>query len=172
MPEFERIKRNIGKMIAQNAPESDIDEYISSEAVTAEQLRAAPKVGERPIEQAPSDPRLRGFALGGEVAPDPFKVPEIAKQAILPTLGGLAGAPLGIGGIAGGSLIGEAGSQALGISPRSNLQLALAGILPMVPSVIKRGGAAIAPFITARRAAQTLNILGPKEAERVISRLA
>jgi len=172
MPEFERIKRNIGKMIAQNAPESDIDEYISSEDVTAEQLRAAPKVGERPIEQAPSDPRLRGFALGGEFAPAPFKVPEIAKQAILPTLGGIAGIPLGLGGIAGGSFIGEAVSQGLGISPRSNLQLALAGGLPMVPSVIKRGGSVIKPFMTSKMAARTLNMLGPKEAERVISKLA
>src|SRR3972149_3301535 len=148
MPEFERIKRNIGKMISQNAPESDIDEYISSEDVTAEQLRAAPKVGQRLIEQPSSDPRLRGFALGGEFAPPPFKVPEIAKQAILPTLGGLAGIPLGIGGIAGGSFIGEAASQGLGISPRSNLQLALAGGLPMVPSVIKRSGAGARKFLT------------------------
>src|SRR3990172_9456545 len=98
MPDYERIKRNIGKMITQNAPESDIDEYISSEGITAEQLRAAPKVGERPIQQPPSDPRLRGFALGGEFAPDPFKMPEIAKQAILPTLGGFAGLPGGIPG--------------------------------------------------------------------------
>src|SRR3990172_11190344 len=92
MPEFERIKRNIGKMISQNAPESDIDEYISSEGVSAEQLRAAPKVGERPIEQPSSDPRLRGFALGGEFAPDPFKVPEFVKQAAPSTIGAAIGA--------------------------------------------------------------------------------
>lgn len=39
-PDIPKIKRNIQRMIDQNAPESDIDAYVSSEEVTAEQLRA------------------------------------------------------------------------------------------------------------------------------------
>lgn len=35
-----RIKRNIGRMIDQNAPENEIDAYVSSEGVTGDQLRA------------------------------------------------------------------------------------------------------------------------------------
>lgn len=47
-PDFDRIKRNISKMISLGAPEADIDSYVASESVTPEQLRAsktqAPKV--------------------------------------------------------------------------------------------------------------------------------
>lgn len=39
MQDYGRIKRNISKMIDQGAPESDIDQYLSEEGVTAEQLR-------------------------------------------------------------------------------------------------------------------------------------
>lgn len=39
MADIARIKSNIGKMIAQNAPESDIDEYVASEGLTPEALR-------------------------------------------------------------------------------------------------------------------------------------
>ena len=34
-----KAKRNVGGMAAQNAPEADIDGYISSEGMTTEQLR-------------------------------------------------------------------------------------------------------------------------------------
>jgi hypothetical protein len=37
----DKIKRNIEKMLAQGAPESDVDEYIAAEGVTADQLRAS-----------------------------------------------------------------------------------------------------------------------------------
>jgi len=53
MAEIDRIKRNISSMIEQSAPESDIDEYVASEGVTAEQLRgggspqAAPEQGKK-----------------------------------------------------------------------------------------------------------------------------
>ncbi|KAA5599941.1 hypothetical protein [Blastochloris sulfoviridis] len=43
-PDYGRIKRNISKMISLGAPEADIDAYVASEGVTAEQLRAAPKI--------------------------------------------------------------------------------------------------------------------------------
>lgn len=38
--DFTRIKSNIGKMIDQNAPEADIDAYLSSEGVTPEELQS------------------------------------------------------------------------------------------------------------------------------------
>lgn len=43
MADIARIKGNISKMIAQNAPESDIDAYVSSEGVSLEELRGQSK---------------------------------------------------------------------------------------------------------------------------------
>ena len=40
MADIAKIKRNIGKMIDANAPESDIDAYIASEGVTLDQIRS------------------------------------------------------------------------------------------------------------------------------------
>lgn len=40
MADIARIKGNISKMIAQNAPESDIDAYVESEGVSLDQLKA------------------------------------------------------------------------------------------------------------------------------------
>jgi hypothetical protein len=42
-PDYDRIKRNISKMISLGAPEADIDAYVASENVTPEQLRGATK---------------------------------------------------------------------------------------------------------------------------------
>lgn len=39
MADLARIKRNVAKMVAQNAPETDIDGYIASEGVTVEDVR-------------------------------------------------------------------------------------------------------------------------------------
>lgn len=39
MADLARIKNNVAKMVAQNAPESDIDGYIASEGVTIEDVR-------------------------------------------------------------------------------------------------------------------------------------
>lgn len=39
MTDYARIKRNIAKMIAAGAPESEIDQYVASEGVTPAQLR-------------------------------------------------------------------------------------------------------------------------------------
>lgn len=38
-PDLARVKRNVAKMAAQNAPEADIDGYIASEGVTIEDVR-------------------------------------------------------------------------------------------------------------------------------------
>lgn len=43
MADIARIKGNIAKMIAQNAPEQDIDAYVSSEGVSLDDLRSGPK---------------------------------------------------------------------------------------------------------------------------------
>lgn len=43
MSNIDLIKNNIRIMIAKGAPETDIDQYVASEGVTAEQLRAAPE---------------------------------------------------------------------------------------------------------------------------------
>ncbi len=50
MADIDLIKRNIGKMIDQGAPEADIDQYLGEAGVTIDQLKA-PKV-----EAAPSAP--------------------------------------------------------------------------------------------------------------------
>lgn len=47
MADLAKIKRNVGRMVEQNAPESDIDEYIKSEGVTLDAVRAF-KGQERP----------------------------------------------------------------------------------------------------------------------------
>jgi hypothetical protein len=39
-PDLNKVKRNIQRMIDQNAPESDIDAYVASEGTTPEELRA------------------------------------------------------------------------------------------------------------------------------------
>ncbi len=43
-PDFAKVKRNIRKMIDLGAPESDIDAYVAEEGLTAEALRAAPRL--------------------------------------------------------------------------------------------------------------------------------
>lgn len=42
MADIDKIKRNIGRMIDQGAPETDIDSYVASEGVTIDQLKSAP----------------------------------------------------------------------------------------------------------------------------------
>lgn len=41
-PDLARIKSNVAKMVAQNAPEADIDGYIASEGVTVDDVRNFP----------------------------------------------------------------------------------------------------------------------------------
>jgi len=43
MPDIDLVKRNIGRMIDQGAPEADIDAYLGSEGVSTQQLRAGPE---------------------------------------------------------------------------------------------------------------------------------
>jgi hypothetical protein len=44
MADLDKVKRNVAKMVGQNAPEEDIDSYLSGEGVTVDQIRAH-KVG-------------------------------------------------------------------------------------------------------------------------------
>ena len=41
MADLAQVKRNIQRMIDQNAPEADIDAYVASEGTTPEELRSA-----------------------------------------------------------------------------------------------------------------------------------
>jgi hypothetical protein len=52
MPDLDKAKRNVAKMVSMNAPEADIDAYISSEGLTIDQIKAH-KVGAQPISQQP-----------------------------------------------------------------------------------------------------------------------
>lgn len=54
MPDTNRVKRNVQKMLNQGASEREIDQYIASEGVTAEQLRGG-KPYKAPA-QTPADP--------------------------------------------------------------------------------------------------------------------
>lgn len=61
MTDNARIKRNIAKMIAAGAPESEIDQYVASEKVTPAQLRGeAPKP--KPVATAKPRPPLSAYA--------------------------------------------------------------------------------------------------------------
>lgn len=57
MADISRIKGNIAKMIAQNAPESDIDAYVSSEGVSLDQLRSASQPAPDKYQQAAVEER-------------------------------------------------------------------------------------------------------------------
>lgn len=73
MADLARIKRNVAKMAAQNAPEADIDGYIASEGVTVEDVRnfTAPAQGHENVpEYVP--PGVEGYdAETGGVSRDP-----------------------------------------------------------------------------------------------------
>lgn len=60
MADIAKIKRNIQRMIDQNAPESDIDEYVASEGITPEILRGEPQA----VPQEPS--ASAGWSMGNE----------------------------------------------------------------------------------------------------------
>jgi hypothetical protein len=62
MADLDRVKRNISRMISVNAPETDIDQYIASEGVSLDQIRAH-KIG---AAAAPAKPEMSV----GEVAAD------------------------------------------------------------------------------------------------------
>ncbi len=102
--DLDRIKRNVAKMAAQSAPESDIDGYIASEGATIEQIRAHKPQAQQGNELAWSDvpgqaaknfiPSASRFA--GNIAQTVLHLIETAKN-----LGNLA---YGVGSKIGGAL--------------------------------------------------------------------
>lgn len=103
--ELDRIKRNVTKMVGMNAPESDIDAYISSEGATVDQVKTYRLA---PASQETQDPRITKLQEPG------------AAQRILravPFLGGAldeigAGADAALDYVSGGR-IGEPYEQGL-----------------------------------------------------------
>ncbi|MCA0000964.1 MULTISPECIES: hypothetical protein [unclassified Mesorhizobium] len=57
MADLARIKNNIGKMVAQDAPETDIDAYIASEGVTLDDVRAFRPGGTADVARADASAR-------------------------------------------------------------------------------------------------------------------
>jgi hypothetical protein len=57
MADFDKIRRNVKRMVDGQAPEAEIDSYLGSEGVTPDQLRAAPKGADRTFG---GDPDLQG----------------------------------------------------------------------------------------------------------------
>lgn len=64
MADFARIKRNIGRMVDQGAPEADIDEYIRTEGVTLSQVRAFKGV-DGPPKDVKAEADFRETTFGG-----------------------------------------------------------------------------------------------------------
>lgn len=71
--DLDRIKRNVAKMAAQSAPESDIDGYIASEGATIEQIRA-----HKP--QAQPDPSWWQRNITGLQDPAQGQLPSVYSQ--------------------------------------------------------------------------------------------
>jgi hypothetical protein len=66
MEDIPRIKGNIAKMIAQNAPETDIDAYVASEGVSLDQLKApaAPDKYQQAAIDEQADLKAKGIDSG------------------------------------------------------------------------------------------------------------
>ncbi len=62
MAELDRIKRNVAKMVSMNAPESDIDSYISSEGTTIDAVRNYKPQTAQPKQQGYISP-LKTFGM-------------------------------------------------------------------------------------------------------------
>lgn len=63
MADIPRIKGNISKMIAQGAPEADIDAYVASEGVSLDQLKAPDKYQQAAIDEQ-ADLKAKGIDSG------------------------------------------------------------------------------------------------------------
>lgn len=66
MADIPRIKRNIQKMIDQNAPEADIDAYVSSEGVTLDALQAPAAPVEQPAQTQDDQPWYKEAAQAAD----------------------------------------------------------------------------------------------------------
>lgn len=98
MADLDKVKRNVAKMVGQNAPEEDIDSYLSSEGVTVDQVKAH-KLG---VAEPPPPP--------------PKQQPNTYSDIIKSAASGLGQGVASVAGLAGdvGDLIG-AGMRKIGI---------------------------------------------------------
>lgn len=99
MADLDKVKRNVGKMVAQGAPEDDIDAYLSGEGVTVDQVKA--------------------HKVGASAPPPPKEQPSVISDLANSALTGLAKGVTGVAGAVGdaGNLLG-AGMRAIGIPTR------------------------------------------------------
>jgi hypothetical protein len=58
--DLDKIKRNVGRMVDQGAPEADIDQYLATEGTTPEALRAGKAVAPREIQDEAKARRKSG----------------------------------------------------------------------------------------------------------------
>lgn len=102
MPDFARIQRNVGRMIDANAPDSDVQAYLTGEGVNADQVRAAaarPGAGLDVLKAIPTGLAEGAIGIAGlpgdvaNLAADAFRAgqPAPAPQAGEPTFAGLFG---------------------------------------------------------------------------------
>lgn len=70
--DLDRIKRNVAKMVQQNAPETDVDQYIASEGVTLDQVRGHRLAMVDPNTSAPREAAAPSLSAG-ETAADVAK---------------------------------------------------------------------------------------------------
>jgi hypothetical protein len=104
MADLDRVKRNISRMISVNAPETDIDEYISSEGVSLDQIRAH-KIG------TAAEPAKPAMSAGEAVA-------DVGKSAGMGLAQGVMGLATTFGNVESLSRAGiNAGAGLLGIEP-------------------------------------------------------
>ncbi len=97
-------------------------------------------------------------------SPDPGFFQQYVAPAILPTVGGMIGAPAGPLGVAAGSGLGTIANDVMGIEDPSVAQIALSIGTPLAFSTAANLLRAGSRFGTAGRAAEVLNTLAPEEA--------
>ena len=131
-------------------------ETLTPEAAQKEAFRL--QLPEQDVERAMS---LTGSILKG--------VGQTAAQSVLPTVGAAAGTLAGpLAGVASPVLAagGEALNQQLGITDPSLLQIALTGGLTAAPHLVN-----VARGLGSRSMAESLNVIGEKEAKSLVTRL-
>jgi hypothetical protein len=110
MADIAKAKRNVAKMVSMNAPEADIDSYISSEGLTIDQIKNFKEI--QPVQQEIPKTRLdianekiaSGDLLGGGLEAanaqfqNGFQMPAFAEKLVREhvPLGGVASDIAGI----------------------------------------------------------------------------
>lgn len=133
MTDYARVKRNIAKMIAAGAPESEIDQYVASEGVTPAQLRGQPA----PKPKAPAAPKprppLSAYAetpvtRPARPAPRPSGVMPVQPELMAP--------------------LRALGAQTTAPAPKPRAPRVQPAPVPMEPGVASIFGGAVTPYAT------------------------